>query len=562
MAAAGVKERKEVQFVGTTRPAFALNVAKATLSVLDETSDDSSPEPDEPPMPSSQSPEMIHSSAQDPLLRMPLSAVYRLLNIFQDEIEPVYPLLDTANLRSRAAEMIKQFEEEYTLKFDGRLSQKDIHLLKIVLATAIVLESQGKTELSSQLISSFEDDALRITSPSDVDLQEAQIFAIMKYWDLNPNDLEHRSLAVRVFWCIYVLDRRWSFGTGLSFALIDRDLDPRLPEPSVDIPYFRCLVAYAKLCSEVWDAIPHYGFSDEAMPAERESLLESEIQGWLTTIPEDLQLTRTGSSPATDTAHHHQLLFQHMQTLLYLRGNYIRCLIHRHHVVSQTAILKNPGDARLVVSIAQDTIRILVNLNDTSHIYSRHQVAYNFFLLSAVSILLLAVCHAPAEFAQICRQDFFAAINLVRGFSRLSLQGRRLWSSIRGLVTRLKQIGIMNDDIAIGRKNRTGKSRKIDREGVQTYDHASVPAVSADLNLLESNTNHEWRPTGSTNFQTTTPDMNLMGDDLMGVFDTFGGAYMDNIDHSAQTGGTQFDGNLSFLRGDADDISDYFMGLL
>ncbi|KAK9783559.1 hypothetical protein SCAR479_00118 [Seiridium cardinale] len=594
MAAAGVKERKEVQFVGTTRPAFALNVAKATLSVLDETSDDSSPEPNEPPIPSSQSPEMIHSSPQDPLLRMPLSAVYRLLDIFQDEIEPVYPLLDTANLRSRAAEMIKQFEEEYTLKFDGRLSQKNIHLLKIVLATAIVLESQGKTELSSQLISSFEDDALRITSPSDVDLQEAQIFAVMSIYHFhcdeellayrsigistrmvlelglhrrrslyeNYPDLGHRSLAVRVFWCIYVLDRRWSFGTGLSFALIDHDLDPRLPEPSIDIPYFRCLVAYAKLCSEVWDAIPHYGSSDEAMPAERESLLESEIQGWFSTIPEDLQLTRTGSSPATDTTHHRQLLFQHMQTLLYLRGNYIRCLIHRHHVVSQTATLEDPGNARLVVSIAQDTIRILVNLNDTSHIYSRHQVAYNFFLLSAVSILLLAVCHAPAEFAQICRQDFFAAINLVRGFSRLSLQGRRLWSSIRGLVTRLKQIGIMNDDVAIGRKNRTRKSRKIDREGVQTYDHASAPVVSPDLNLLESNTNHEWRPTGSTNFQTTTPDMNLMGDDLMGVFDTFGGAYMDNIDHPAQTGGAQFDGNLSFLRGDADDFSDYFMGLL
>lgn len=47
----------------------------------------------------------------------------------------------------------------------------------------------------------------------------------------NYPDPVHRSLAVRVFWCIYVLDRRWSFGTGLSFALIDRDIDPRLPEP-------------------------------------------------------------------------------------------------------------------------------------------------------------------------------------------------------------------------------------------------------------------------------------------------------------------------------------------
>lgn len=42
---------------------------------------------------------------------------------------------------------------------------------------------------------------------------------------------EQRDLAVKVFWTIYVLDRRWSFGTSLSFALVDRDIDPELPEP-------------------------------------------------------------------------------------------------------------------------------------------------------------------------------------------------------------------------------------------------------------------------------------------------------------------------------------------
>lgn len=42
---------------------------------------------------------------------------------------------------------------------------------------------------------------------------------------------KERDLAVRTFWCVYVLDRRWSFGTSLSFALIDKDIDPELPEP-------------------------------------------------------------------------------------------------------------------------------------------------------------------------------------------------------------------------------------------------------------------------------------------------------------------------------------------
>ncbi|ETS86052.1 hypothetical protein PFICI_04077 [Pestalotiopsis fici W106-1] len=599
LSAAGVKERKEVQFVGTTRPAYALNVAKATLSVVDEPSDNSGSEAEDASIPPhTHSPADTRDPSQDPLLTMPVSMIYRLLDVFRDEIEPVYPLLDTSSLRSRMPEMLKQFEQEQSFQFDGRVSQKDIHLLKIVLATALVLDSHEKTELCARLISSFEDDALRITSPSDVDLQEAQIFAIMSIYHFHcdeellayrsigistrmilelglhrrrslyenyPNPA-HRSLAIRVFWCIYVLDRRWSFGTGLSFALIDRDLNP--PEPSPDMPYFYCLVAYAKLCSKVWEAIPHYGSSHEAMPPSTESSLESDIQEWFSTIPEDLYLTRVDASPPAQLNPPDRNLFRHLQTLLYLRGNYIRCLIHRHHVVSSAAIAKNPVNARLVVSIAQDTIRILVTLNDTSDIYSKHQVAYNYFLISAISILLLAVCHAPAEFAQGCRQDFSTAINLVRGLSQISLQGRRLWHSIRGLVARLKQVGII-DASSTSHEPPTRRARRSSQQAVHNSNQSL--AQSPQTSIIRYPTSATARATHddghstleSVNFQTTMPDTNMMGDELMGVFDTFGAAYMENsLEANPQQATSHFDDSLSFLNQDVNDFSEYFMGLI
>lgn len=37
--------------------------------------------------------------------------------------------------------------------------------------------------------------------------------------------------ACKLFWSIYVLDRRWSFGTGMPFAIQDADIDPALREP-------------------------------------------------------------------------------------------------------------------------------------------------------------------------------------------------------------------------------------------------------------------------------------------------------------------------------------------
>lgn len=35
----------------------------------------------------------------------------------------------------------------------------------------------------------------------------------------------------RLFWTVYSLDRRWSFGTGLPFVIQDEDIDPNLPDP-------------------------------------------------------------------------------------------------------------------------------------------------------------------------------------------------------------------------------------------------------------------------------------------------------------------------------------------
>jgi hypothetical protein len=44
-------------------------------------------------------------------------------------------------------------------------------------------------------------------------------------------DPDEQASAIRIFWSVYVLDRRWSLGTGMPFALQDADLDHNLPKP-------------------------------------------------------------------------------------------------------------------------------------------------------------------------------------------------------------------------------------------------------------------------------------------------------------------------------------------
>src|ERR1051325_2478930 len=63
---------------------------------------------------------------------------------------------------------------------------------------------------------------------------------------------EERGTAVKLFWAIYVLDRRWSFGTGMPFALQDADIDPELPMPDESVPYLTAMIAYGRIGSQVW----------------------------------------------------------------------------------------------------------------------------------------------------------------------------------------------------------------------------------------------------------------------------------------------------------------------
>lgn len=65
-------------------------------------------------------------------------------------------------------------------------------------------------------------------------------------------DPTERADAIKIFWSIYVLDRRWSFGTGMPFAIQDSDIDPSLPEPVSLLtivtrsPRVHCLISIRK----------------------------------------------------------------------------------------------------------------------------------------------------------------------------------------------------------------------------------------------------------------------------------------------------------------------------
>jgi hypothetical protein len=129
--------------------------------------------------------------------------------------------------------------------------------------------------------------------------------------------------------------------------------------------------------------------------------------------------------------------------LFHLRKNQARISIYRPILHSATSIMENRHHAQQVVDVAKDTINTLTGVNQISDIYRTQQVLYNYFLVQALAVLFLSVAHGPAVFCNQTRQEFYAATELIKGFSTKSHVSKRLWRTIRGLKEMGDKIGLL-----------------------------------------------------------------------------------------------------------------------
>lgn len=368
----------------------------------------------------------------------------------------------------------------------------------------------------------------------------------------NFKDPISRALAIQVFWVVYELDRRWSFGTSLSFALNDRDIDPQLPEPGNEYPYLKCMVAYARVCSRVWEALPPYGSSLQLIPKETEDYLDFITQNWLLSIPPELQYNhpRFGFATQAQSRPLHRL-----RTLLYLRGNYMRTLIHRHHVLTPDNVKSDIESAHLVVDVAKDSIQILVHLNDTSDVYIREQSIYHYYLLSALAVVLLAVCHAPSTFATDCRDSFISAVDLIKGFSNHSTASRRLWKSLRGLLPVVKSLWKRAD------RDPRPNGHGLIKDSVQVLQPVAIPtqglssAQAMEMPTLWTNNLPSFDATIES-----MPDISNMSNDLLDLYDVFGSAAV--VQPMEPNASTDDLGEQGMSLWEIEEVSRHFQGLL
>ncbi|KAL7271228.1 hypothetical protein RUND412_006031 [Rhizina undulata] len=478
------QSRRKVSYSGPTSIAFSFGVAHNslnTLGITPEEEDDEEEEvtsPAETPAMSQGSPGFQGSMArggnsvssvassvstrirEEPLFAISRPDVARLFDLYHDEIQVMYPIFDYEEFVRRALPL---WEGKGRLEDLTKLQQAQ---LRLVLAVALAVE-RGEEELGRRLYDNVRKGYDVDSEPTLGMLIALVLMSIYQFHIDNESmayrtiglavrvslelglhrteelsrkypDPRDRSWVVKLFWSIYVLDHRWSFGTGRPFSLRDSDIDPDMPqaenisENCYSALYLQNMVHYSRVAARVWDAI---AAGKEGVPPNSQNVdlryLDLLVIDWQQSLPAELHYQDISTPPPQPSAY--PKFLKKLQVILFVRANQMRLHIYRPLLLSAANISSNMAGARLAVDTARDTIRVLANLNGTSDLFARCQIHYNHFLLSALAVIFAAVAHAPKVFSDICREEFYMGLSLVKLLSKKSNSSRRLWRTLKSL---------------------------------------------------------------------------------------------------------------------------------
>jgi hypothetical protein len=257
--------------------AFTVDVAKKTLhnmgySGVGEGPEDNGVMPEETPITSPTIAPMVRTSSRtrpaDPLWEFEVDEMIRLCKVHEEEVGIMYPVvkIDTVinHARNLGSWMEATRRDGEVLPFDQEHSMTDLNtcILKIIICCALTVEEHGNSAKAMRLYESIQPIVDKKLMSESGDVSNLPFLALVAGYRFLSNeeilawrimgqvarlclelglhrrdglakiaDEQDRRNALITFWSAYVLDRRWSFGTGLPYVCHDDKIDPKLPYP-------------------------------------------------------------------------------------------------------------------------------------------------------------------------------------------------------------------------------------------------------------------------------------------------------------------------------------------
>jgi hypothetical protein len=184
------KTHTQPQFIGPTNSNYNFNMANNTLKQmgippnepdLSEMADSALPSRYQSPEPYTRD----KKCAQDPLLTIETQEIYHAIEVYKEDIHPIYPFLLLEETRKTLPAVLNYLGRGTDLDTGGRdhrdnsVGQKDVKILKMIVASVLVLQGGGNSMLAQRLVDSVE--CASSTSPRlvEIDVQELQVLTMI-----------------------------------------------------------------------------------------------------------------------------------------------------------------------------------------------------------------------------------------------------------------------------------------------------------------------------------------------------------------------------------------------
>lgn len=203
-------------------------------------------------------------------------------------------------------------------------------------------------------------------------------------------------------------------------------------------PYLSPLIKYIRLATRIVTGLPKFGSNSSFIDQSACTSLDIEINQWA--LDTSTEFSRWETRPLAPSRTSQKIRLQ--EVFIAVCRNQLKIALYKCNLFSPENIARNPNFAHSAVFYAIDTLQVLSRLERTTSIYELQAAHYNFFVLSALAVVYLAVRHAPQQFSS-ASQMFFTGIQILKAHST----SERLCERIQSLNSAMTKLGFEFLDI-------------------------------------------------------------------------------------------------------------------
>ncbi|KIW99466.1 uncharacterized protein Z518_11205 [Rhinocladiella mackenziei CBS 650.93] len=402
----------------------------------------------------------------DPLWDVKKQDAFHLIDDWCYHVGSLFRLVtrsETLKVASNVFEVLENAQRDGPFYKGGRvlevLFNDDTNKMKLVLAIERTLESGGRNDQAQRLFQSITEAVESIMwHPNGIHDIQLLILVALYHYHLDdevrtgrfsgfaarlclemglhrreivektfPNP-EERSVALRTFWSVYMLERRTSLDLGIPFYIQDSYVHPSLFELDESDSILSILLQWTKLAGKTWNALNSQGERGAELKLDDLDYINYQILHWYDQLPNNLKLSQNRAE--------RQIQYENLayhQAILVVRKHHLLNLIFRPVLQSFSRINQNQRYAQTAITIVKESIQTPSEFREHTAIIDKHALFFKHLLLTAFGNLLLAVVNASSLFWDSVRNEFDTALHLVKVLSAKSSPMMRLWSRLQGL---------------------------------------------------------------------------------------------------------------------------------